>query len=369
MSALFEPLTLRSVVLRNRIAMSPMCMYACDPRDGVPTPWHMLHLGARAAGGCGLIMAEATSVDPRGRISLEDTGLWNDRQRDGWRPVTEQIRQLGGTPMIQLAHAGRKAGTRRPWEVRGPYPDDELHDPERGPTELTPVGPSAVPFTQGYRTPAALDQQGLQMVRDRFVSATRRAVQAGFEGVELHMAHGYLLQSFLSPLCNLRTDSYGGDLAARTRFPLEVVELVRAELPDNLPLLVRISATDWADGGWDVDQSVEFARELAARNVDLVDVSSGGAVAHGKITAVGKALDPGYQVPFAARIRRESGIATGAVGLITTPRHAEAIIADGDADLVFLGRQLLRSPHWAHEAAAELGHAPTWPRHYGWTLG
>lgn len=369
MSRLFEPLSLRSVVLRNRIGMSPMCMYACDERDGVPTSWHVLHLGARAAGGCGLVIAEASSVDPRGRISLEDTGLWNDEQRDAWRPVTQQIRELGGAPIIQLAHAGRKAGTRRPWEGRGPYREDEFHALELGARELWPVGASAIPFAEGYRTPSALDEEGLDGLRKSFVSATRRAVEAGFVGVELHMAHGYLLHSFNSPLCNLREDTYGGDFEGRTRFPLEIVELVRAELPDELPLLVRISATDWADGGWDLDQSVAFARELKKRGVDLVDVSSGGAVAHGKTTALAKALNPGYQVPFAARIREEAQIPTAAVGLITDARHAESIVVEAKADLVLLGRELLHSPHWAHKAAQVLGAQASWPRHYAWAVG
>ena len=349
--------------------MAPMCMYACDARDGVPTNWHVMHLGARAAGGCGLVITEATAVQARGRISLEDVGIWNDAQREAWRPVTAQIRELGAVPVIQLAHAGRKAGTRRPWEPRGPYPDSEFHDPQHGPEALAPVGPSALAFADAYRVPIELDDAGLEQIRDAFVAATLRAVEAGFLGVELHMAHGYLLQSFLSPLCNLRTDRWGGDFDGRVRFPLTVCEAVRKALPDALPLLVRISATDWAEGGWDLEQSVALTKRLRECGVDVIDVSSGGAVPHGTIGPVGSKLEPGYQVPFAARIRSDTGVCTAAVGLITEPQHAQSLVEQGSADLVLLGRELLRSPHWAQHAAAALGAAPCWPRHYDWAVG
>jgi 2,4-dienoyl-CoA reductase-like NADH-dependent reductase (Old Yellow Enzyme family) len=369
MPHLFSPFEMRSVRLPNRIGMSPMCMYSCEARDGVPGAWHLQHLGARAAGGCGLVLTEATAVEPRGRISLEDTGLWNDRQVEAWQQVTRSIETQGAVPGIQLAHAGRKAGTRRPWQGRGPYDDDELDDRVHGLAELFPVAPSAIPFDDAMRTPRALSEQELDGMCSSWVAATNRAREAGFRVAELHMAHGYLLHEFLSPLSNHREDGWGGDLEGRMRFPLEVARQVRAAWPEELPLLVRISATDWRDGGWDVEQSVVLCRRLAALGVDLVDVSSGGLVPDARIGPVTGGLDDGYQVGFAEQVRREAGIASAAVGLIRTPQLADAIIRQGRADLVLLGRELLRDPHWPHRAARHLGIEPSWPPQYRWAVG
>ena len=338
MSRLFEPLTLRGVTSRNRIWVAPMCQYSSV--EGMPDDWHLVHLGARAVGGAGLVMTEAAAVSPEGRISPSDAGIWNDEQAAAWARVTRFVRSQGALAGIQLAHAGRKASTRRPWEGRGVVP------PEEG--GWTPVGPSATAYP-GLAEPGPLDEEGIAGVRADFVSATRRALDAGFDVVELHAAHGYLLHSFLSPLSNDRTDGYGGDLAGRMRLLLEVVEDVRAVWPEDKPLVLRISASDWLEGGWTVEDSVILAKEAAARGVDLVDCSSGGN-APSQIP-----LDPGYQVPFAAAVRSGAGVPTGAVGLITEPAQAEAILADGAADVVLLARELLRDPHWPLRAAAALG--------------
>jgi len=367
-ATLFDPLRLRDVVVPNRIAMSPMCTYSCEARDGVPTPWHLHHLASRATGGVGLILTEATAVEPRGRISLQDAGLWDDRQVDGWRRVTDAIAAMGAVAGVQLAHAGRKAGTRRPWDGRGPVPEDDFRDGVRTANDLWPVAPSPLPFDPGMRVPHALDDGGLRSVRSAWVAAAGRAADAGFQVLELHMAHGYLLHQFLSPLVNHRDDGYGGDLEGRLRFPLEVVRDVRRAWPERLPLLVRLSATDWVAGGWDLDQSVELSVRLREAGVDLVDVSSGGAVP-GTVTGPGGAPPrPGYQVPFARAIRDRAAVATGAVGLITDPVHAAAVVANDDADLVLLGRALLRDPYWPHRAAEELGVSPRWPDAYAWAV-
>ncbi|WBB70396.1 NADH:flavin oxidoreductase/NADH oxidase [Micromonospora sp. WMMD812] len=351
MSTLFSPLALRAVTLPNRIAMAPMCQYTAGP-DGLPTDWHLVHLGARAAGGAGLVLTEATAVVPEGRISPQDTGLWSGAHVDAWRPVTAFLAAHGAVPAVQLAHAGFKASTYRPWaDARGGVPDDE--------GGWTPVGPGTEPFTPGYRTPTALDAAGIAGVVDAFAAAAARALDAGFAAVEIHAAHGYLLHEFLSPLSNHRTDGYGGDRAARMRLTLEVARAVRATVGEEVPVLTRISATDWVDGGWTAEDSVVLAGELAGAGVDLVDASSGGVSTAQKIP-----LAPGYQVPLAARIRREAGVPTGAVGLIVEPEHAEQIIAGGEADLVLLGRELLRDPYWPHRAAAKLGATPTWPSQY-----
>ena len=355
---------LRGLELENRVAMSPMCMYSCPARDGIPTDYHLQHLAARAAGGVGLVLTEATAVEARGRISLQDTGLWHDRQVAPWRRIVEAVHALGAPIGVQLAHAGRKAGTRRPWEGGGAVADDDLHDPEHDATALHPVAPSAVAFGPGMRVPHPLDADGLAAVTAAWVAATRRAADAGFDAVEVHLAHGYLLHQFLTPLANRREGRWGGDLEGRLRYPLEVVAAVRAAWPAERPLLVRISATDWSDGGWDLDGSVELARRLRLAGADLVDVSSGGAVPGARIGPVDRGPEPGYQVPFAARIRREAGIATGAVGLITGAEQAEAIVAAGDADLVLLGRALLRDPYWCHRAAPALGATPRIPPQY-----
>jgi len=338
MSRLFEPLTLRGATARNRIWVAPMCQYSSV--DGMPDDWHLVHLGARAVGGAGLVMTEATAVSPEGRISPADAGIWNDEQAEAWSRVAAFVRSQGALAAMQLAHAGRKASTHRPWEGRGVVPASE--------GGWTPVGPSSTPYPS-LADPVALDADGIAQVRADFVAAARRAERAGFDAVEIHAAHGYLLHSFLSPLSNDRTDGYGGDLAGRMRLVLEVVEDVRAVWPQDKPLLLRISASDWLDGGWTVEDSAVLAKEAAALGVDLVDCSSGGN-APSQIP-----LEPGYQVPFAAAVRSAAGVPTGAVGLITEPEQAEAIVAGGSADVVLLARELLRDPHWPLRAAAALG--------------
>ena len=346
MSQLFEPLTLRGTTFRNRVFVSPMCQYSAT--DGLPGDWHLVHLGSRAVGGAGLVLTEATAVSPEGRISPEDTGLWNDVQQQRWAPIAAFIKQQGARAGVQLAHAGRKASTYQPGSAKkGTIPEGEGGWPA--------VAPSAVAYGR-YAVPQELDAQGIAKVIDDFEAATRRAARAGFDVVELHAAHGYLLHEFLSPLSNTRTDGYGGDFAGRTRLLLEVVERVRAAFDG--PLFVRISATDWTEGGWTLEDSVRLAPLLAERGVDLVDTSS-GALHHTQQIVV----EPGYQVPFAAAIRK-AGIATGAVGLITEPKQAEEVLATGQADVVLLARELLRDPYWPLRAAAELGDEITWPTQY-----
>ena len=336
--SLFTPFEQRGLTLRNRIAVSPMCQYSAT--DGMPDDWHLVHLGSRAVGGASLVIAEATAVSAEGRISAQDVGLWNDAQRDAWRPITHFIEAQGAIAGVQLAHAGRKASSKRPWEGGGPMKEGAW----------ATVAPSAIPFDEDWHTPAALDEAGLRKVVDDFRRAAERALAAGFRLVELHAAHGYLLHQFLSPLSNRRQDAYGGSFENRARLLREVIAAVREVWPAELPLWVRISATDWHEGGWDIEDSVRLARELPALGVDLVDVSSGGLVPHVKIP-----LGPGYQVPFAARIRREAGIATAAVGLITEPEQAERIVAQGDADLVLIARESLRDPYFPRRAAEALG--------------
>ncbi|MGX6449621.1 NADH:flavin oxidoreductase/NADH oxidase [Patulibacter sp. S7RM1-6] len=337
---LFSPLTLRGLTLRNRIAVSPMCQYSAE--DGVPNDWHLVHLASRAVGGAGLVIAEATGVSPEGRISPQDLGLWNDEQTAAFRRIVDQIHAHGAAAGIQLAHAGRKASTFRPWEEdgRAEVPAD------RG--GWTTVAPSAEAFADGYPVPVALDAEGIREVRDDFVAATERAAAAGFDVVEVHAAHGYLLHEFLSPLSNHRTDEYGGDFAGRTRLLLEIVDAVRAAWGEERPLLARISATDWVEGGWSAEDSVRLAGELRERGVDLVDVSSGGNVAAAPIP-----VGSGYQTALAATVRG-AGIRTGAVGLITAPEQADAIVRTGQADLVLLARELLRDPYWPLHAAKAL---------------
>lgn len=344
MSLLFSPLQLRSVSLKNRIAMSPMCQYLAQ--DGHVTDWHLLHYPTRAIGGVGLAIVEATAVEARGVISPDDLGLWSDEHVAGLKELTRRIRYAGAVPGIQIAHAGRKAGTASPWQGGKP-----LH-------RWTPVAPSPLPFQEGWPIPQALDEAGLDEVRQAFRQAARRALAAGFEVLEIHMAHGYLLHSFLSPLTNQRTDRYGGSRENRMRFPLEVAEAVREVWPAELPLLVRVSASDWVEGGWDITDTVVFAGELQQRGVDLLDCSSGGAVPGVKIP-----VGPGYQVPFAAQVRLSTGLSTGAVGLITEPLQAEAILQENQADLVLLGRVLLREPYWPYRAAQALG-TRVWPVQY-----
>lgn len=337
---LFEPLILGDVTLRNRIAISPMCEYSAV--DGVPNEWHLVHLGSRAVGGAGLVLTEATAVSPEGRISPGDTGLWNDAQQAMWARIAAFIGEQGAVSGIQLAHAGRKASTDVPW--RGGKALDGAHG------GWTPVAPSAIPFAEDYPHPLALDAAGIRKVVDDFAGATVRAREAGFGLIELHAAHGYLLHAFLSPLSNRRDDEYGGSLANRARLLREIVLAVRAQWPAPKPLVVRVSATDWVEGGWDIEECVILARWLKHDGVDLIDCSSGGNVPKADIP-----VGPGYQVPFAARIRREAGIATGAVGLITEAEQANAILAAGDADLILVGRESLRDPYFPRRAAAALG--------------
>jgi 2,4-dienoyl-CoA reductase-like NADH-dependent reductase (Old Yellow Enzyme family) len=347
--ALFEPITLRGLTVRNRIWVPPMCQYSAEQQDGVPTAWHLVHLGGFARGGAGAVIAEATAVVPEGRITPQDLGLWNDTQRDAFRPIVDFIHSQGAAAGVQLAHAGRKSSTFRTWsEVHGSVPESDGGWPT--------VGPSALAFP-GYDAPAELSGDDVRGIVEAFAAAARRAVDAGFDLVELHAAHGYLLHEFLSPLSNERTDEYGGSLANRARALLEVVRAVRAEVGDAYPVLVRMSATDWVDGGWTLDETEEVVRWLAAEGVDLIDVSTGGNVADAAIPA-----GPGYQVPFAASIRRATGVPTAAVGMISTAEQAEQIVATGQADVVLVGRDMLRDPNFALRAAAalrvELPYAP-----------
>ena len=346
---LFSPLPLRSITPRNRIMVSPMCQYSAH--DGFTNDWHLVHLGSRAVGGAGIVMVEATAVEARGRISPQDLGLWKDEQIAGLTRIAAFIKAQGAVPAIQLAHAGRKASTRRPWEGRDAVPIGE------GGWQV--VGPSAQPFNATYPVPQPLTLAGIEEVVAAFALATQRALEAGFEIVEIHAAHGYLIHQFLSPLSNSRQDSYGGSLENRMRLGLAVTQAVRQVWPEDLPLFVRISATDWVAGGWEIEQSIEFVQRLADLGVDLIDVSSGGTSPAAQIP-----LEPGYQVPFAERIRHATGIYTAAVGLITDPQQAEAIVRSGQADLVALARAELRDPYWPIHAAQALGHDITWPVQY-----
>jgi 2,4-dienoyl-CoA reductase-like NADH-dependent reductase (Old Yellow Enzyme family) len=350
MSALFHPLTLRSVTFRNRIFVSPMCQYSSI--DGMPNDWHLVHLGARAVGGAGLVLVEATGVSPEGRISPADSGLWSEAHADAFAPIARFIHEHGAIAGIQLAHAGRKASTEAPWDGGHLVPPSD-------PRGWTPVAPSPIPFRDADPPPHALTEDELSTIEQQFVRGAQLALRAGFRVIELHMAHGYLLNEFLSPLSNHRDDAWGGDLEGRMRFPLRVTRAVRAAWPQELPLFVRISASDWAEGGWTIEDSVVLARRLKEEGVDLVDCSSGGLVAHAKVE-----LGPGYQVPFAHHIRKEAKVATGAVGLITEPAQAEQIIESGAADSVLLARKLLDDPHWPLHAAHVLGVDIAWPRQY-----
>ncbi len=347
---LFSPFKLRSVEFANRIGVSPMCQYSSV--DGFANDWHLVHLGSRAQGDAGLVVLEAAAVTPEGRISPDDLGVWKDEHIANLGRIAEFVHSQGARVGMQLAHAGRKAST-----SSGFQPGPTLVPPSAG--GWLPVAPSAVAFAPDYALPAALDLAGIKAVVEAFRQAARRAREAGFDFVEIHAAHGYLLHQFLSPLANQRTDEYGGSLVNRVRLTLEVVDAVRREWPEHLPLFVRISATDWAEGGWNPDDSVELARLMRAHGVDLVDVSSGGMVPGVKIP-----IEPGYQVSFAGRIRREAGVATAAVGLITEPEQANVIVAEGEADLVLLARAELRDPYWPVHAAAVLGETASWPKQY-----
>jgi 2,4-dienoyl-CoA reductase-like NADH-dependent reductase (Old Yellow Enzyme family) len=336
---LFEPIAFRGITARNRIMLSPMCQY-CAP-EAVPHDWHFVHLGSRAAGGAGIVMTEATAVEPRGRISPYDLGLWNDEQEQAFARIAAFVKEQGAVAGMQLAHAGRKASHTRPWEHRQPL------TPDQGGWEV--VGPSPIPWEPGELTPHELDAAEIAAIVAKFQAAARRAAQAGFDLLEIHAAHGYLLHSFLSPLSNQRTDAYGGGLANRARLLLETVEAVRAVWPADRPLFVRLSVTDWVEGGWTPADTIEVACRLAPLGVDLIDCSSGGS-SPDQIVPVA----PGYQVPLAEAVRRESGLPTAAVGLISSPQMAEEILANGRADLIILGRVLLWDPYWPHHAASEL---------------
>lgn len=346
---LFTPFTQRSVSLRNRIVIAPMCEYSAT--DGLPNDWHFVHLGSRAVGGAGLLITEATAISPEGRISAGDVGLWNEAQQQAWQPIVAFIKAQGAVAGVQLAHAGRKASVMRPWEGGGPLAADA--------GAWQTVAPSAVPFDTHWHVPQALDSAGIAQVIADFRAAAVRALATGFQLIELHGAHGYLLHQFLSPLSNHRTDNYGGSFENRTRLVREVIAAVREVWPEHLPLWLRISATDWSEGGWDVEQTVQLAREVKSMGVDLVDISSGGLMPHVKIP-----LSPGYQVPFAARVRHDAGIATGAVGLITESTHAARIIDEGAADVVLIARESLRDPYFPRRAAQELGVTITAPEQY-----
>jgi 2,4-dienoyl-CoA reductase-like NADH-dependent reductase (Old Yellow Enzyme family) len=346
---LFSPLQLRSVSFANRIGVSPMCQYSC--RDGFATDWHLVHLGCRAQGGAGLVIVEAAAVVPEGRISPGDLGIWKDEHIPALERIASFLHSQGSRTGMQLAHAGRKGS------MSVPFGGERLVAPSEGGWQ--PVAPSALAFSPQYATPKALHISAIPGVVRAFAQAACRAQAAGFDFVEIHAAHGYLLHQFLSPLANRRTDVYGGSFRNRTRLLLEVVDAVRAAWPSHLPLFVRISATDWAEGGWNEDESVELAKLLGEHGVDLVDVSSGGQVPDAKIP-----VGPGFQAGFAARIRREAGIPTAAVGLITDAAQANDLVAQGAADVVLLGRELLRDPYWPMHAASVLGETASWPVQY-----
>jgi 2,4-dienoyl-CoA reductase-like NADH-dependent reductase (Old Yellow Enzyme family) len=353
MSLLFTPIRLRDLDIRNRVWVSPMCQYSAE--DGLPNEWHLVHLGSFARGGAGLVFTEATAVLPEGRISPQDTGIWNDRQQAEWAPIVEFLHRQGAQAGIQLAHAGRKASTRRPWDGRGGVPDDE--------GGWQPVAPSAEAFPGLREDPRELTPSDIAAVVEAFAAAAVRSLDAGFDVLEIHAAHGYLLHEFLSPLSNHRQDEYGGSFENRARLLLDVVDAVRGAVPASTPLVVRISGTDWTEGGWSIEDSVRLTGRLREHGVDLVDVSSGGNVADAQIP-----VGPGYQVELARRVREEGGLPSGAVGMITEPKQAEEILASGAADVVLLARALLRDPHWALQAAHELGVAVgegvDWPEQY-----
>ncbi|MEH6307152.1 NADH:flavin oxidoreductase/NADH oxidase [Olivibacter sp. CPCC 100613] len=349
MSKLLSPLIIRGVTLKNRIIVSPMCQYSAI--NGLANDWHLVHLGSRAVGGAALVMVEATAVSAEGRISPDDLGLWNDEQVEKLLQITSFIKNQQSVPGIQLSHAGRKASTTAPWKGRGKVAVED--------GGWQPVAPSAIAFADHYAVPLELEKDGVDVVIADFKSATERALRAGFELIEIHAAHGYLLHQFLSPLSNLRQDEYGGSFDNRIRLLLEVVDAIRSLVPKDFPLFVRISASDWADGGWDLKQSIQLASILKARGVDLLDVSSGGLVSYQKIS-----VGPAYQLPFASKIKKDTGILTSTVGLITNAMQAETILVNEDADLIAMARELLRNPYFPLQAAHELGDTIEWPIQY-----
>jgi 2,4-dienoyl-CoA reductase-like NADH-dependent reductase (Old Yellow Enzyme family) len=366
MPKLFEPLTLRGFTLPNRVVVSPMCQYSAE--DGMASDWHMVQYGRFAVGGAGLVFVEATAVSPEGRITHGDLGIWSDGHVPPLARIAAFVRSQGAVPGIQIGHAGRKASIQRPWFGNGPLTPVDV---ERGDVPWTVVGPSALPANEGYLTPRALDEEGIERLRDAFVAAARRALAAGFDFVEIHAAHGYLLHQFLSPISNRRNDAWGGDRAGRMRLPLEVVRGVRAVWPADRPLSVRISVVDGMEGGLTEEDSVAFAAAVREAGADVVGCSSGGMT--GSATAAkGPPRAYGFQVDYAARIRAEGGVPTMAVGLIVDPRQAEAILAEGQADLIAIGREALDNPNWPLHARAALGGGDAaraaWPRQHGWWL-
>jgi len=351
---LVSPLKIRDVVVRNRIVVSPMCQYCAE--DGLASDWHLVHLGSRAVGGAGMVFVEATAVTPEGRISPGDMGIWSEGHVEPLARIARFVTSQGAVPAIQLAHAGRKGSCEAPWKGGA-----RIKTKEAG--GWTVLAPSAIPFNDDDPLPVALDEAGIGQVVAAFEAATRRALAAGFQVMEIHAAHGYLLHEFLSPLSNQRSDQYGGSLENRMRLVLHVAERLRGIVPNGLPLFVRISATDWAEGGWDVEQSVVLSARLKALGVDLIDVSSGALVPKANIPVA-----KGFQVPLARKIRAEAKIMTGAVGLITEAKQANEIITGGEADLVFIAREMLREPYWALKAQQELGQDPSWPIPYGYAV-
>lgn len=349
MSKLFSPLKIREIEFKNRIFVSPMCQYSSC--DGIPNDWHLVHLGSRAVGGSGLIIAEATSVSPEGRITPDDNGIWNDKQIEAFKKITDFIKGQNCVPGIQLAHAGRKASTYTPWKGNGKIPI------ENGGWQT--IAPSAISFAENYPDPKELSNEEIKNVINQFKNAAERSISAGFIVIEIHMAHGYLIHEFLSPISNQRKDDYGGGLENRCRFAIEVTKAVREVIPSSFPLFVRISTTDWIEGGWNLEESIQLVKRLKESGVDLIDCSSGGNIAHAKIPA-----GPGYQIPFSEKIKKEATILTGGVGFITSPVQAEQIVATGQADAVFLARELLRDPYWPLYAAKQLKEDIKWPLQY-----
>ncbi len=349
MSELFSSIKIRSVELKNRIAVSPMCQYSSH--DGLPSDWHLVHLGSRAVGGAALVFTEATAVSPEGRISPDDAGIWSSKHAEAYKRITSFIKEQNSIPAIQLAHAGRKASTFSPWKGTGAVQLNE--------GGWQTVAPSSISFAENYPSPKEMNKQDIQTVIDQFKSAAERSIEAGFQIIELHMAHGYLIHEFLSPLSNLRRDEYGGSLENRCRLAIEIIRNVRNVIPEEMPLMVRISSTDWAENGWDIKQSIKLAEWLKDSGVDLIDCSSGGNIAKVSIP-----VGPGYQIPFSEEIRKKVNILTAGVGLITSPEQAENIIRTGQADLVVLAREMLRNPYWPLYASEKLKADIEWPKQY-----
>ena len=346
---LFSEVEIRGVKFRNRVGMSPMCMYSAS--EGVVSDWHIVHLGSRAIGGAGFIIQEATAVSPEGRISPEDCGIWNDKQMEAYACTTKFVKDNGAVIGIQLAHAGRKASSYAPFRGSGVVPK------EKGGWDV--IAPSAVKFSDDYYVPKAMTIDDINKLKENFINAAIRSAGAGFQFIELHFAHGYLVNEFLSPLSNIRTDEYGGSFDNRCRLAIEIVQGVRKVIPESMPLFVRLSITEWVDGGWNENDSVELAKRLKAEGVDLIDSSSGGNIAGAKIP-----VGAGYQVALSRKVKNEAGIMTAAVGLITSPQQADQIIRTGDADLILLGRELLRDPYWCLDAARILHQEVEWKKQY-----